>query len=234
MITKYGLSVVLWSSGICLTGIGASLMLLEQDGLRYGVIFFFLLVLGFVLNFFRDPDRAAPSGDGIIISPADGRVCLIKELFEGEYLVRDAVQVSVFMSPLNVHVNRFPVSGTVGYFKHIPGEYLVAFDDKSSERNERTHIGIDAGGWKILFKQIAGTIARRIIADLTVGQKATAGERFGMIRFGSRVDVIMPKGTVVRVSLGQHVVAGETILAEYRQEKGAALGAKHPTDENRI
>ena len=126
------------------------------------------------------------------------------------------------MSPLNVHVNRYPVSGTVGFFKHYAGEYLVAFDDKSSERNERTHIGIDAGGRKILFKQIAGTIARRIIADLTVGQQAVAGDRFGMIRFGSRVDVLMPKGTAVKVSLGEHVVAGETILAEYRQGKDAA------------
>ncbi len=199
-----------------------ALFLLEPAAARYGVAFFFALVLGFVLNFFRDPERVTPSGDGLVISPADGRVCLIKELFEGEFLGADAVQVSIFMSPLNVHVNRYPVSGTVGFFKHYPGEYLVAFDDKSSERNERTHIGIDADGWKILFKQIAGTVARRIIADLAVGQRAVAGERFGMIRFGSRVDVLMPKGTAVRVSLGEHVVAGETILAEYRQGKDAA------------
>lgn len=222
MITKYGSNVVAWFFVICLSGMAGALFLLEPAAARYGVAFFFALVLGFVLNFFRDPERVTPSGDGLVISPADGRVCLIKELFEGEFLGADAVQVSIFMSPLNVHVNRYPVSGTVGFFKHYPGEYLVAFDDKSSERNERTHIGIDADGWKILFKQIAGTVARRIIADLAVGQRAVAGERFGMIRFGSRVDVLMPKGTAVRVSLGEHVVAGETILAEYRQGKDAA------------
>lgn len=222
MITTYGVSVVLWFFGICVVGIAAAFLLLEPGAARYGVTLFLLLVLGFVLNFFRDPHRVTPPGAGLVISPADGRVCLIKELYEGEFLSQDAVQVSVFMSPLNVHVNRFPVSGTVAHFKHIPGEYLVAFDDKSSERNERTHIGIDAGGWKILFKQIAGTVARRIIADLAVGQRAVAGERFGMIRFGSRVDVLMPKGTVIKVRLGQHVVAGETILAEYRHGKDAA------------
>jgi phosphatidylserine decarboxylase len=156
-----------------------------------------------------------PDEKKAVISPADGKIVLIKELFEPEFHKADAVQVSIFMSPLNVHVNRFPITGTVEYFKHIHGEYLVAFDDKSSDRNERTLIGVNDNGWKVLFKQIAGTVARRIIADLTVGQPATAGEKFGMIRFGSRVDVIMPKGTQVLVAIGQHVVAGETIIARY-------------------
>jgi phosphatidylserine decarboxylase len=117
------------------------------------------------------------------------------------------------MSPLNVHVNRFPITGKVGYFRHIPGEYLVAFDDKSSLRNERTHIGLENGKVKVLFKQIAGFIARRIVANVKEGDRAVAGERFGMIKFGSRVDVIMPRSVSVMVKVGETTVAGETVLA---------------------
>ncbi len=220
MITKYGLSVVFWCFVICAVGIAAPIVLTDSTVVRVAVSGVFLVFFGLVLNFFRDPDRTTPKGDGLVISPADGKIVVIKELFEGEYLAQDAVQVSIFMSPLNVHVNRYPVSGTLGYFKHIPGEYLVAFDDKSSERNERTHIGIDAGGMKVFFKQIAGTVARRIVADLRVGDPTVAGERFGMIRFGSRVDVLMPKHVAVRVKLGEHVRAGETVLAEYSRTGG--------------
>src|SRR5204862_405833 len=134
---------------------------------------------------------------------------------EPEFLAQDAVQVSIFMSPLDVHVNRFPISGTVRYFRHLQGDHLVAFHEKSSERNERTLIGIEQGSYKLMFRQIAGAVARRIVAPLEVGQAATAGERFGMIRFGSRVDVLLPKETKVKVRLQDRVVAGETILAEY-------------------
>jgi phosphatidylserine decarboxylase len=210
------LSVVFWCFVICVVVIGSMVLFVDQEIVRYAVIATMLVFFALVLNFFRDPERVTPSGDGLVISPADGKVVVIKERFEGEFLQADAVQVSIFMSPLNVHVNRWPVSGTVGYFKHIPGEYLVAFDDKSSDRNERTHIGVDAGGMKVFFKQIAGTVARRIVADLSVGMPAVAGERFGMIRFGSRVDVLMPKGVAVKVRLGEHVSAGQTVLAEFR------------------
>lgn len=220
VITKYGLSVVFWCFVISAVGTAAPFLLTDSTVIRVAVGGVFLVFFALVLNFFRDPERTTPTGEGLIISPADGKVVVIKELYEGEYLAQDAVQVSIFMSPLNVHVNRYPVSGTLGYFKHIPGEYLVAFDDKSSERNERTHIGIDAGGMKVFFKQIAGTVARRIVADLHVGDPTVAGERFGMIRFGSRVDVLMPKSVAVRVKLGQHVRAGETVLADHGRPSG--------------
>jgi phosphatidylserine decarboxylase len=210
------LSVVFWCFVICAVLIGAAVLFIDLEIVRYGIIGLALVFFGLVLNFFRDPERVTPSGDGLVISPADGKVVVIKELFEGEFLRADAVQVSIFMSPLNVHVNRYPVTGTIGYFKHIPGEYLVAFDDKSSERNERTHIGVDAGERKVFFKQIAGTVARRIVADLKVGMPAVAGQRFGMIRFGSRVDVLMPRSVAVKVRLGEHVTAGKTVLAEFR------------------
>ncbi len=215
MITPYGLEVVVKFFIVAIIVVIVTVLFINSPVLRYIIIGVVGLLAIFVLNFFRDPNRTTPTDKNIVISPADGTVVQIKEFFEKEYLNCEAVQVSIFMSPLNVHVNRFPISGTVGYFRYIEGEYLVAFDDKSSERNERTHIGVESNGYKVLFKQIAGTVARRIIAPIHVGQLAVMGERFGMIRFGSRVDVIMPKGSLVNVKLQDRVVAGETILARY-------------------
>jgi phosphatidylserine decarboxylase len=183
--------------------------------LKSVMLCFMLAAAAFVVNFFRDPDRRTPAGANVVVSPADGRVVQIKEVENAEYLGGPALQVSVFMSPLDVHVNRIPIDGRVGYFKHIDGEFLVAFDDKSSERNERTHIGIERPGYKVLFKQIAGTVARRIVAELKQGQEVRMGDRFGMIKFGSRVDVLVPKGSALAVRLNERVVAGETVLARY-------------------
>ena len=200
---------------ILAAGVMSAYMFMNNEIARSGVLFLALIAAGGVLNFFRDPERTSPRDENIVVSPADGKVVLIKERFETEYLQQDAVQVSIFMSPLDVHVNRFPVTGTVEYFKHIQGDYLVAFDEKSSERNERTLIGVESNGYKVLFKQIAGAVARRIVAPVTVGQRAVLGERFGMIKFGSRVDVVMPRLTEVTVKLHDRVLAGETILAKY-------------------
>jgi len=171
------------------------------------------LVFLFTLNFFRDPDRQTPDIAGAIISPADGKVVNISETEENEYLAGKALQVCIFMSPLDVHVNRFPISGTIEFFRHIPGKYVMAFEDKSSELNERTMIGIDNGSFKVLFKQIAGFVARRIVCPIKTGDTAVAGERFGMIRFGSRVDVLMPLDAEILVKMNQTVRAGETVLA---------------------
>lgn len=213
LISKYGLDVV----GIIVLIVAAGTLLawnfVSASLLRYILVAFFLLLLAFTVYFFRDPERVTPSGDEKIIAPADGEVILIQDVREDEYLKADAVQVSIFMSPLNVHVNRFPITGTIGYFQHIPGEYFMAFEDKASLKNERTLIGVENGRMKVLFKQIAGFIARRIVADLHVGDQAVAGRRFGMIKFGSRVDVILPRGTTIRVKVGDKTTAGETILA---------------------
>jgi phosphatidylserine decarboxylase len=195
--------------------ITVTMTVLRNDVLRYSVTVGTAIAFLFVLNFFRDPKRTPPTGDNLIVSPADGRIVVIREVFEDEFLKIPAVQVSIFMSPLDVHVNRFPVSGRVAYFKHIPGLYGVAYEDKSSELNERTHIGIECGAGKLLFKQIAGAVARRIVADLEVGQPAVLGARFGMIKFGSRVDVIMPKESVLKIGLHDRVLAGETVLAVF-------------------
>jgi len=213
LITRYGYDVVGVVVLVVLAGSLLSWYLVNEVVVKALIIALLALILLFTLNFFRDPDRTTPAGDNLVISPADGEVVLVTEVREDEFLKGEGIQMSIFMSPLNVHVNRFPISGKVGYFRHIPGEFLVAFDDKSSLRNERTHIGVESGNRKVFFKQIAGFVARRIVADLREGDSAVAGERFGMIKFGSRVDVIVPKGAEVKVKVGDKTVAGETVLA---------------------
>ncbi len=215
MLSKYGLEVLLKFFGLAALIVVCCFTVIDQEVVRGVLLAIVGLSSAFVLTFFRDPDRTTPQQENAVISPADGKVVLIKELFEPEYLKGEAIQVSIFMSPLNVHVNRFPISGIVKYFRYIRGEYIVAFNEKSSDRNERTHIGMENSGHKVLFKQIAGAVARRIVARVNVGQTATAGERFGMIKFGSRVDVIMPKGTEIVARLHENVRAGETILANF-------------------
>lgn len=218
MITKYGTDIVIVALLVATVIILLSYYFIDREWLRWLISVLALVLAAFVLNFFRDPERRTPDEKNIIVSPADGTVCLIKEVFEPEYIKDNAMQVSIFMSPLNVHVNRFPLSGTVRYFRHLEGEHMVAFNDKSSEKNERTLIGLEHNGIKILFKQIAGTVARRIIADTKVGDAAEIGKKFGMIRFGSRVDVIMPRGTPVSVRLNDKVRAGETILGRLQPQ----------------
>jgi phosphatidylserine decarboxylase len=175
-----------------------------------------VLLFGFVLYFFRDPVRKLPEGikDNDIVSPGDGKVMMIEEIEENTFLKSKAKMIGIFLSPLNVHVNRIPVSGRVDYYQYIKGDYIMAFDHKSSQRNERTEIGITNPKFKILFKQIAGFIARRIVCSLRAGDTVKRGEKFGMIKFGSRVDVIMPVNAVVKVSVNQKVKGGKTILAE--------------------
>ncbi len=175
-----------------------------------------VILFGFVLYFFRDPVRIIPEGikDNEIISPGDGKVMMIEEIEDNIFLNSKAKMIGIFLSPLNVHVNRIPVTGRVDYFQYIKGDYIVAFDHKSSERNERTEIGITNPKFKILFRQIAGFVARRIVCNLRAGDNVKRGEKFGMIKFGSRVDVIMPVNAIVKVSVKQKVTGGETILAE--------------------
>ena len=200
-------------------------LLVASDAVRYVWTAAAVTLSGLVLNFFRDPERVTPEGEDLVIAPADGTVVLIKELFEPEYLGGEAVQMSIFMSPLNVHVNRFPISGVIRYYRYIRGQFIPAFQEKSSERNERTHIGVEDNGYRVLLKQIAGTVARRIVAEVTLEQRATRGERFGMIKFGSRLDVIVPRRSAIRVRLRDRVVAGETVLAAYGPGGSGGEGA---------
>ena len=215
LLTRYGADVLIVAVVLAALVLAISHFFVDWRLLKYGLYVLATCGLLFTLWFFRDPDRTPPEGEGLILAPADGKIIQIIPVQESEFVKGEGTLISIFMSPLNVHVNRFPISGTVGFFQHYPGEYLVAYEEKASLRNERTHIGIENSRVRVLFKQIAGFIARRIVADLKVGDRAVAGERFGMIKFGSRVDVIVPKGLSIAVQVGQTTVAGETVLATY-------------------
>lgn len=212
IITRYGFDTALpiLIISLCIV-IGA--FFISNISLKVGFLVFGSFLFLFTLNFFRDPERKTPAVEGAVVSPADGKVLSISEVDEPEYLQGRAKQVCIFMSPLNVHVNRYPISGRIDYYRYIEGKYLVAFEDKASEVNERTLIGINDGSRKILFKQIAGFIARRIVCPIKLGEAAVVGERFGMIKFGSRVDVLLPLDSEIKANEGDAVTAGETILA---------------------
>jgi phosphatidylserine decarboxylase len=175
-----------------------------------------VILAGLILWFFRDPERTVPEGENLIVSPADGTVILMQNVYEGEYLKQDVQQVSIFLSPLDVHVNRIPMSGRVGFYKYFPGKFMPAFKDKASTDNEQTIIGVENGKCKIVFKQIAGWVARRIVCRLKEGDEVKIGERFGMMKFGSRMDLLLPKNVEVKVKLKDTVKAGETIIGIYK------------------
>ena len=166
-----------------------------------------------VLQFFRNPIFEPLTGENLVICPADGKVVVIEETEEGEYFKDKRLQISVFMSPFNVHVNRNPIGGLVKFFKYHPGKYLVAWDPKSSTDNERHSVVIRHPKADILVKQIAGALAKRIVNYLKPGDKIKQGEELGFIKFGSRVDVLLPPGTTVNVQLGEKVKGGVTVLA---------------------
>lgn len=214
MLTKYGYSTmgVVFIVAFILIVVA---ILSSSNYIRVPFILIALFVVGFTLNFFRDPERTVPKKSNIVVSPADGRVLFVKDVFDDKFLKSKAKMVAIFMSPLNVHVNRIPISGTVDYLKYIKGDYIAAFEDKASEKNERTEIGITNPAGKVLFTQIAGFVARRIVCELNVGDKVIIGNRFGMIKFGSRVDVIVPEQWQIKVKKDDNVTAGETILFEY-------------------
>lgn len=219
VITRYGYDVVGVILVVCLIWIAVAWFFVDGKIWKSVLIVLPLVLIAFTLYFFRDPERRSPSGDGLVLAPADGKVVLIQQTREDEFLGGEATQISIFMSPLNVHVNRWPLSGVVRFFRHVPGEYIVAMDEKSSLRNERTLIGLEHAGGKVLFKQIAGFIARRIVAPVQVGDTAVAGRRFGMIKFGSRVDVLLPPGAAIGVKVGDRTVAGESILARISPQR---------------
>ena len=214
MFTKYGYNAI----GIALIISFVLIVLgifLNNNFIKIPLFVLSALIIILTLNFFRDPDRETPNKKNIVVSPADGRVLFVKEVIDDKFVKGKAKMVSVFMSPLNVHVNRIPISGKVEYLKYIEGDYVAAFEDKASEKNERTEIGISNTAGKVLFTQVAGFVARRIVCDLKVGDDVNIGNRFGMIKFGSRVDVIVPADWQVKVKKDDNVTAGETILFEY-------------------
>jgi len=172
------------------------------------------LVALWVAYFFRDPERTGERGDRIVVCPADGKLIMITDVDEPAFVHGRATRVSIFMNVFDVHVNRYPVSGRVEYRHYNPGKFLNAAAEKSSLENEQSTIGIASGPYRLVVRQIAGLIARRIVTYPAVGDSVHQGDRLGIIRFGSRVDVFLPPGSVLRAKLGDRTVAGTTVLAE--------------------
>ncbi len=208
IIASFGMFVVLGFLGWMTGGIPGYLI--------EGVGVFFLL---FTLYFFRDPAREITKVDEwTMLSPADGKVVLIQEVDEPLYLDGRARQISVFLSPLNVHVNRAPIGGVVEFDEYVSGDYLVAWHEKASELNERSQIGVKhESGQKVLFKQIAGAVARRVVYHISVGDTVSTGDRFGIVKFGSRMDILFPVDADVSVEVGDKVRGGLTILGRLNQ-----------------
>jgi phosphatidylserine decarboxylase len=217
MIHREGFTIILSTLAICVSGAFFIHQYLPAGKwysyLLYGIL---SVILVLVLQFFRNPGRQTPVDARHIMSPADGKVVIVEEVEEPEYFKGKRLQISVFMSPLNVHVNRSPVTGTVRYYRYHPGDYLVAWHPKSSTLNERTTVVVETEkGQPVLFRQIAGALARRIVCYVKEGDRVTQGSEYGFIKFGSRVDVYLPPGTLARVKPGDVVIGGETVLAEW-------------------
>ena len=207
--------------GLPFMGIAAVLVVAAYSvaiGRRSWILWLLAFVLTllalWVAYFFRDPERNGARGDGLVIAPADGRVVHVTEVDEPTFIGGRALRVSIFMNVFNVHVNRYPVNGTVAYLHYNPGKFLNAANEKSSLENEQMSVGIERGGARVLMRQIAGLVARRIVTYSRVGDAAKQGDRMGLIRFGSRVDVFLPTSAVVKVRVGQASQAGTTVLAE--------------------
>ena len=182
-------------------------------GLWLAALVLLLLAL-WVAYFFRDPERVGDRGPSLVVSPADGKLIMITEVDEPGFVKGRAIRLSIFMNVFNVHVNRYPVDGVVKFVHYNKGKFFNAAAEKSSLENEQMSVGVDTGRYQILVRQIAGLIARRIVTYSRPGEKVKQGERMGIIRFGSRVDVFIPPGSTIRAKLGDATVAGVTILAD--------------------
>jgi phosphatidylserine decarboxylase len=216
-LTKYGKDVLIAIFIIAIV-LFALAIWTDEVWLRIVLIAVGLFLSIFSLNFFRDPDRTIRANGKdigkLIVSPADGLVVGIGEMEEPEYMKSQATLISIFMNPLDVHVNRAPITGKVEHLRYVKGEFLVASKPESTHRNERMLIGM-SGHSKLLFAQVTGYVARRIVCEAKLGDTLQAGERFGMIKFGSRVDVFIPMNATILVKNGDKVVGGETVLAEF-------------------
>ena len=216
MFHKEGHTIIL----IFLFAVIADILLLEyilDDGLIKIILqSVSILILLLILQFFRNPVRNTIINENHIISPVDGKVVNIEKVYEKEYFKDERLQVSIFMSPFNVHVTRYPISGKVNFSKYHPGEYLVAWHPKSSEKNERTTIVLEnevVG--QILYRQIAGALARRIVNYAEVGENVTQGKDAGFIKFGSRVDLFLPVDSILNIDINQYVRGGEDIISKF-------------------
>lgn len=216
MLTKYGINniIIMLIAGIVIIALS---FLINNNFIKYIVLFLGIILIIFTFVFFRDPARTVPQiavdNNNYVISPADGKVVMIEDVEEPLYMEKMTKRISIFLSPLDVHVNRSPVTGKVEYYKYNPGKYLVAYHPKSSELNEQSKIGVMTSKGKVLFTQIVGVVARRLVCELSVGDSVTVGEKFGMMKFGSRMDIYLDPEVEIKIKVGDRVVAGETIMA---------------------
>jgi phosphatidylserine decarboxylase len=213
---REGLSFIVVAALIALGMFGLAL---SRRSWPLWLLAFLLTVIAlWVAYFFRDPQRAGERGDRIVISPADGKVVMITEVDEPTFMMSKAVRISVFMNVFNVHVNRYPVTGVVRYVERKAGKFLNAAAENASLENEQASIGIETGSNRILVRQIAGLIARRIVTDSKEGDHVQQGDRMGLIRFGSRVDIFLPVSAKLRVKVGDVTLAGASVLAELQAQ----------------
>lgn len=215
MFHKEGAKIILISTTMTVVILLLSDKFISVRWLEMTVQLITLFFLIMILQFFRNPKRPVVPTDEIVMAPVDGKVVVIEEVYEPEYFQDKRLQVSIFMSPINVHVTRYPVNGRVAFSKYHPGKYLVAWHPKASTENERTTVVVDNRIFgAILYRQIAGALAKRIVNYAKEGQQAVQGDDAGFIKFGSRVDLFLPLGTKVDVVLNQKVVGGKTIIAK--------------------
>ena len=220
MLTKYG-----YDNAIPMLIIGFSLILVSgfvlQNAWSWISAILGIIIILFTLWFFRDPQRIIPSSaisdPSIIIAPADGKIVEIIEMEEKEFFKGKARQISIFLSPLDVHVNRSPVSGTVEFYRYMQGDYMVAWHPKASELNEQSRIGVQNEFGKVFFKQITGVLARRIVCTVKQGDVLETGEQIGMMKFGSRMDIILPLDAEILVHKDERTRGGETIIARLKK-----------------
>ena len=211
---KEGAKIILISTFLVTVAILACDKLIDIVWLRMVVQLFALLFLIIILQFFRNPNRELIVDENVIIAPVDGKVVVIEEVFEGEYFKDKRIQVSIFMSPINVHVTRYACSGKINFSKYHPGKFLVAWHPKASEENERTTIVIENKTFgEILYRQIAGALARRIVNYAESGTQVKQGDDAGFIKFGSRVDLFFPIGTKINVKLNEKAIGNRTVIA---------------------
>ena len=214
MFHKEGHKIIVLFLSITIIDILIVEYFIENSTLKIFIQIISLLILILILQFFRNPKRNTVISDDKILSPVDGKVVIIKKVFEKEYFKDERLQISVFMSPINVHVTRYPSSGEIVFSKYHPGDYLVAWHPKSSEKNERTTIVLKTKTFgEILYRQIAGALARRIVNYAKVGANAIQGADAGFIKFGSRVDLFLPLDSKLKVKLNQKVIGGETVIS---------------------
>jgi len=219
MLTKYGTDniIVMLVLGIGLIVLSYYISILW---IKFPIILIAIVIIFMAFFFFRDPDRNIPKevieNPAFVLAPADGKIMNIIEVVENDYLKKNTKRISIFLSPMDVHVNRSPVSGKIEFIDYQPGKFLVAYDHAASDLNEQSKIGVMTKYGPVLFKQIVGALARRVVYDVIVGNEIKVGDKFGMMKFGSRMDIFLPLDTDIFCKVGDKIVAGETILAKMK------------------